>query len=124
MLTVGICHVNGKMTLDTRIVDMAMRIMKENKQKFDALLGRLINAEPPKRSETRADLGPDAETSHHQRDLGTKRSPQTGHSIRSKSMRRISAGEISPPHFGQTASSEALTFSRLIFRALGIDLPF
>jgi hypothetical protein len=31
--------------------------------------------------------------------LGAKRSPHTGHSIRSKSTRRTSAGGIKPPHF-------------------------
>jgi hypothetical protein len=35
-------------------------------------------------------------------------------------MRRTSAGEIKPPHFGHTTSSGARTFSRLIFRELGI----
>jgi hypothetical protein len=47
-------------------------------------------------------------------------SPHTGHSIRSKSTRRTWAGVISPPHFGHTASSEACTFSRLIFRERGM----
>jgi hypothetical protein len=37
-------------------------------------------------------------------------------------MRRTSAGVITPPHFGHTALSDARTFSRLIFRALGIGL--
>lgn len=35
-------------------------------------------------------------------------------------MRLTSAGEITFPHFGHTASSDASTFSRLIFRELGI----
>ena len=52
--------------------------------------------------------------------LGAKRSPHTGHSIRSKSTRRTSAGGIKPPHFGHTASSEARTFSRLVFLRLGM----
>jgi hypothetical protein len=39
-------------------------------------------------------------------------------------MRRTSAGEIKPPHFGHTASSDARTFSRLIFRDLGMARPF
>jgi hypothetical protein len=39
-------------------------------------------------------------------------------------MRRTWAGEIAFPHFGHTASSEALTFSRLIFRALGMVWAF
>jgi len=44
------------------------------------------------------------------------RSQRTGHSIRSKSMRRTSAGGIT----GHTASSDASTFSRLIFRERGM----
>ena len=39
-------------------------------------------------------------------------------------MRRTLAGGISFPHFGHTASSDARTFSRLIFRALGIGSSF
>jgi hypothetical protein len=35
-------------------------------------------------------------------------------------MRRTWAGEISAPHFGHTASSEARTFSRLILRVFGM----
>jgi len=35
-------------------------------------------------------------------------------------MRLTCAGEIKPPHFGQTASKDACTFSRLIFHALGV----
>jgi hypothetical protein len=35
-------------------------------------------------------------------------------------MRRSSAGEITFPHFGHTASSDASTFWRSIFRELGI----
>jgi predicted DNA binding protein len=35
-------------------------------------------------------------------------------------MRRTSAGGIKAPHFGHTASSDARTFSRLIFRELGM----
>jgi hypothetical protein len=38
----------------------------------------------------------------------------------SKSMRRTCTGEISAPHFGHTASSDARTFSRLIFRELAM----
>ena len=45
--------------------------------------------------------------------LGINCSPHTGHSIRSKSMCRTSAGGINLPHFGQTASSDACTFLRL-----------
>ena len=52
------------------------------------------------------------------------RSPHTGHSIRSKSIRRTSAGGIKPPHFGHTASSDARTFSRLIFRERAMARPF
>ena len=44
-----------------------------------------------------------------------------GHSICSKSMRRTSAGGITRLHLGHTASSDARTFSRLIFRELGMD---
>ena len=51
--------------------------------------------------------------------LGINCSPHTGHSIRSKSMRRTSAGRINLPHFGQTASSDACTFSRLTFLERG-----
>jgi hypothetical protein len=39
--------------------------------------------------------------------LGANCSPHIGHSIRSKSMRRTSAGGIKAPHFGHTASSDA-----------------
>ncbi len=56
--------------------------------------------------------------------LGTNCSLHSGHSIRSKSMRRNSAGEITFPHFGHTASSDAHTFSRLIFCELGMTRPF
>jgi hypothetical protein len=52
--------------------------------------------------------------------LGTNCSPHTGHSIRSKSTRRTSAGEITFPHFGHTLSIDASTFSRLIFRERGM----
>jgi hypothetical protein len=38
-------------------------------------------------------------------------------------MRRTSAGGINFPHFGHTASSDARTFSRLIFRARGMARP-
>jgi len=48
--------------------------------------------------------------------LGINCSPHTGHSIRSKSMCRTSAGGINLPHFGQTASSDACTFLRLTSR--------
>jgi hypothetical protein len=48
---------------------------------------------------------------------GVNRSPHAGHSMCSKSTCRLSAGEIFFPHFGQTASSYACTFARLIFRA-------
>jgi hypothetical protein len=51
--------------------------------------------------------------------LGTNCSPHTGHSIRSKSMRRTSAGGINLPHFGHFASSDACTFLRLIFLERG-----
>jgi hypothetical protein len=51
---------------------------------------------------------------------GTNSSPHSGHSIRSKSIRLTSAGGIMRPHFGQTASSDACTFSRLTFRELGM----
>jgi transcriptional regulator with XRE-family HTH domain len=50
---------------------------------------------------------------------GANLSPHAGHSIFSKSMRRTSAGEILFPHFGQTASRDAFTFSMFIFRDLG-----
>jgi hypothetical protein len=33
-------------------------------------------------------------------------------------------GEIKPPHFGHTASSDARTFSRLIFRERGMIWAF
>jgi hypothetical protein len=39
-------------------------------------------------------------------------------------MRRTSAGVISFPHFGHTASSDARTFSRLIFRERGMIWAF
>jgi hypothetical protein len=39
-------------------------------------------------------------------------------------MRRTSAGEIEAPHFGHTASSDARTFSRLIFFRLGTVQAF
>ena len=51
-------------------------------------------------------------------------SPHAGHFIRLKSIRCISAGEIKPPHFGHTASSDARTFSRLIFRERGMIWAF
>jgi hypothetical protein len=35
-------------------------------------------------------------------------------------MRRTSEGKITLPHFGHTASSDACTFSRLIFRERGM----
>jgi hypothetical protein len=35
-------------------------------------------------------------------------------------MRLTSEGKITLPHFGHTASSDARTFSRLIFRDLGM----
>ncbi len=41
--------------------------------------------------------------------LGANFSPHTGHSIRSKSMRRTCGFEIKPPHFGHTASRELET---------------
>jgi hypothetical protein len=44
-----------------------------------------------------------------------KRSPHSGHSTQSKSMRRILSGVIRHPHFGQTALKDALTLSGLIF---------
>jgi hypothetical protein len=46
-----------------------------------------------------------------------KRWPQSegGHSIRTKSMRRILSGVIEYPHFGQRVLSDARTLSRLIF---------
>ena len=56
-------------------------------------------------------------TTHGQ---SANRSPHAGHSIRSKSTRRISAGEIAFPHFGHTASRDACTLSRLILRDLDI----
>jgi hypothetical protein len=39
-------------------------------------------------------------------------------------MRRTSAGEINPPHFGHTASSDACTLSKLIFLDLGMIWVF
>ena len=51
-------------------------------------------------------------------------SPHAGHFIRSKSIRCISAGVMTFPHFGHTVLSDALTFSRLIFRARGMVLDF
>jgi hypothetical protein len=56
--------------------------------------------------------------------LGTNCAPHTGQSICSKSTRRAAAGEIKPPHFGHTASSDARTFSRLIFRERGMIWAF
>lgn len=44
-----------------------------------------------------------------------KGSPHSGHSTRSKTVRRILSGVIRHPHFGQTALRDALTVSRLIF---------
>jgi hypothetical protein len=48
------------------------------------------------------------------------RSPHAGHSIHSKSTRLTSTGVMTVPHFGQTASRDARTFSRLTLRDLGI----
>jgi hypothetical protein len=48
------------------------------------------------------------------------RSPHSGHTTRSKSTRRSSAGAIKFPHLGQGVSSTAFTFARLIFCLLGI----
>jgi hypothetical protein len=45
--------------------------------------------------------------------MGANRSPHAGHSIRSKSTRRSSAGEITFPHFGHVASRDGCTLSRL-----------
>jgi hypothetical protein len=46
---------------------------------------------------------------------GMNRPPHSGHSIRSKSMRRILSSVIEYPQFGQTVFKDAITFSRLIF---------
>jgi hypothetical protein len=58
------------------------------------------------------------------RGVGANRSPHTGHSIRWKSMRRTSAGEITFPHFGHTASRDACTFSKLTLLALTIPAVY
>jgi hypothetical protein len=55
---------------------------------------------------------------------GANRSPHTGHSIRSKSMRFTLAGVITCAHFGHTLSSDASTLTRLIFFRLGTVRAF
>jgi hypothetical protein len=57
---------------------------------------------------------------------------RAGHKLRSAhrtvDMLKVDAprcrGEIKPPHFGHTASSDARTFSRLIFRERGMIWAF
>ena len=57
--------------------------------------------------------------------LWVNSSPHAGHFIRSKSIRCISEGVMTFPHFGHTTVlSDASTFSRLIFRELGMVAAF
>jgi hypothetical protein len=53
--------------------------------------------------------------------LGWNLSPHFGHSIRSKSTRLTRSGVIVNPHLEHVWSSDASTFSRLIFRDRGIS---
>jgi len=48
------------------------------------------------------------------------RSPHSGHSIRSESIRMSLSGGIECPHFWQVVLSDASTLARLIFCFLGI----